>query len=192
MIYSLEGTLVQKKETFAVCDVHGIGYKVSAPARVLTALPTLGSTVSFFCHLVIREDAHELYGFLAEGDLVFFEKLLTVNGVGPKSALAIMALSEPRELAAAINEGRADVFMRAAGVGRKTAERVVLELRGKLPSLGSEESVHRMEGDMDVEEALVGLGYLPGDAKRAVGSIPRELTGVEARLKAALKVIKKP
>ncbi len=191
MIYSLQGILAQKKETFAVCEVNGIGYKISAPARVLAALPSIGKIVFFFCHLVIREDAHELYGFLAEGDLVFFEKLLTVNGVGPKSALAIMALSEPRELAAAITEGRADVFMRAAGVGRKTAERVVLELRGKLPSLDSAGSVHRMEHDMDVEEALVGLGYLLGDAKRAVAQVPRETQGLEARLRAAIKLMKK-
>lgn len=192
MIYSVRGMLVQKKETFAVCETGGIGYKISAPARVLAALPGTGSEVFFYCHPVVREDAHELYGFLAEGDLAFFEKLLTVNGVGPKSALAIMALSEPRELAAAITEGRADVFMRAAGVGKKTAERVVLELRGKLPSLGSEESVHRMEGDMDVIEALVGLGYLPHDAKRVVAELPQGLAGIEARLKSALKLIKKP
>lgn len=191
MIHSLSGILAQKKLSFVVVDVHGVGYKVSLPARVYEVLPVVGEPVLLFCHLVVREDAHELYGFLNESDLVFFEKLLTVNGVGPKSGLAIMGLSEPHELASAITEGRADVFMRAAGVGRKTAERVVLELRGKLPSLGGLDSVARMESDMDVEDALVGLGYGRAEARRATDAVPRTVTGTEDRLKAALKSLHK-
>ena len=187
MIHSLSGILAQKKLSFVVVDVHGVGYKVSLPARVHEALPEAGEPVLLYCHLVVREDAHELYGFLRETDLSFFEKLLTVNGVGPKSGLAIMGLSEPHELASAITEGRADVFMRAAGVGRKTAERVVLELRGKLPSLGGLDAVARMESDMDVEDALVGLGYGRAEARRAADAVPRTVTGTEDRLKAALK-----
>ena len=191
MIYSLSGILSHKRQPFAVVDVSGVGYKVFVPARVYEALPEAGETVFFYCHFVVREDAQDLYGFLREYDLSFFEKLLTVNGVGPKSALAIMALSEPEELAAAITEGRSDVFMRAAGVGKKTAERVVLELQGKLPMLRSEESVTRMEHDMDVEEALVGLGYARHDAKRVIGKIDKEITDIESRLRAALKVLRK-
>ncbi len=191
MIYSLSGLILRKRQPFAVIGVGGVGYKVSVPARVYEALPEVGVPVFLYCHFVVRDDAQELYGFLREDDLVFFEKLLTVNGVGPKSALAIMGLSEPEELAAAITEGRADVFMRAAGVGKKTAERVVLELRGKLPTIQSEAAVARMEHDMDVEEALVGLGYARHDAKRVVAQVDREITDIEGRLRAALKVLKK-
>lgn len=190
MIYSLRGTLALRKETFAVIEVNGIGYKVSMPARSLAALPMAGEDVLAYCHLVVREDAHELCGFLSEADLAFFEKLLTVNGVGPKSALAIMGLSVPQELAAAISEGRPDIFMRASGVGKKTAERVVLELKGKLPVLDGSDSVLRTESDMDVEDALVGLGYQRSEARRAVSRIPISVTGMENRLKAALKSIK--
>lgn len=191
MIYSLSGLILRKRQPFAVIGAGGVGYKVSVPLRVYEALPEVGEPVFLYCHFVVRDDAQELYGFLREDDLVFFEKLLTVNGVGPKSALAIMGLSEPEELAAAITEGRADVFMRAAGVGKKTAERVVLELRGKLPTIQSEAAVARMEHDMDVEEALVGLGYARHDAKRVVAQIDREITDIEGRLRAALKVLKK-
>ena len=192
MLHSLSGTLASKRQAFAVVDVRGVGYKVHVPARVHEALPEAGEPVFLYCHFVVREDAQDLYGFLAENDLVFFEKLLTVNGVGPKSALAVMALATPHELASAITEGRADVFMRAAGVGKKTAERVVLELRGKLPVLDSEGAVRRMESDMDVEEALVGLGYSAAQAKRALADIPKETKGIENRLRAALKLVKKP
>ncbi len=191
MIYSLSGILSHKRQSFVVVDVTGVGYKVFVPARVYEALPEVGEQVFLFCHFTVREDAQDLYGFLREYDLSFFEKLLTVNGVGPKSALAIMGLSEPEELAAAITEGRADVFMRAAGVGKKTAERVVLELKGKLPALRSEEAVARMEHDRDVEDALVGLGYARHDAKRVVGKIDKEITDIESRLRAALKVLRK-
>ena len=145
MIHSVRGTLAVRKETYAVIEAHGVGYKVFMPARALAALPDSGNEVLAYCHLVVRDDAHELCGFLREADLAFFEKLLTVNGVGPKSALAIMGLSEPFELAAAISEGRPDVFMRAAGVGKKTAERVVLELKGKLPVLDGSGIVLRAE-----------------------------------------------
>lgn len=191
MIYSLSGLILRKRQPFAVIGVGGVGYKVSVPARVYEVLPEVGEPVFLYCHFTVREDAQELYGFLREHDLIFFEKLLTVNGVGPKSGLAIMGLSEPEELAAAITEGRADVFMRAAGVGKKTAERVVLELRGKLPTIQSEAAVARMEHDMDVEEALVGLGYARHDAKRVVAQVDREITDIEGRLRAALKVLKK-
>lgn len=191
MIYSLSGILSQKRQLFAVVDVGGVGYKVFLPLRVYEALPEIGEQVFLYCHFVVREDAQDLYGFLREYDLMFFEKLLSVNSVGPKSALAIMGLSESEELAAAITEGRSDVFIRAAGVGKKTAERVVLELRGKLPVLRSEEAVARMEHDMDVEEALVGLGYARHDAKRVVGKIDKNISDIESRLRAALKVLKK-
>jgi len=191
MIYSLSGTVLLKHQSFLVVGVHGVGYKVSVPARVYEVLPVEGDSIFLYCYSAIREDAQDLYGFLREHDLMFFEKLLTVNGVGPKSALAIMGLSEPEELAAAITEGRADIFMRAAGVGKKTAERAVLELQGKLPAIQSEAAVARMEGDRDVEDALVGLGYARHDAKRVVAHIDKTIIDLESRLRAALKVLKK-
>lgn len=191
MIYSIFGVVSVKKEGFAVVEANNIGYKIFFPVRIMEALPAVHEEVRVFCHVQVREDAHELYGFLREGELAFFEKLLTVNGVGPKSALAIMALASSDELAAAINEGKPDMLMRASGVGRKTAERVVLELRGKLPIIHSEDTVRRMESDMDIEEALMGLGYSRGQAKKVITDLDPSIQGVEARLRAALKLIKK-
>lgn len=191
MIYSIFGVVSVKKEGFAVVETNNIGYKIFFPVRIMEALPAVHEEVRVFCHVQVREDAHELYGFLREGELAFFEKLLTVNGVGPKSALAIMALASSDELAAAINEGKPDMLMRASGVGRKTAERVVLELRGKLPIIHSEDTVRRMESDMDIEEALMGLGYSRGQAKKVIADLDPSIHGVEDRLRAALKLIKK-
>ncbi len=180
-----------KKEGFVVVEAGGVGYKVFVPARTHAALPGAGESVLLFCHFHVREDAHDLYGFTHEGELIFFEKLLTVSGVGPKAALAIMALASAHELAAAINEGKPELLTRAAGVGRKTAERVILELRGKLPVLHSEDTVRRMESDMDVEEALAGLGYSRSQAKNVMAQVDAGVVGLEARLRAALKLIKK-
>lgn len=191
MIYSVSGMLAAKKEGFAVVEAHGVGYKIYVPARTHAALPDAGEPVLLYCHFHAREDAHDLYGFAHEGELAFFEKLLTVGGVGPKSALAIMALASAHELAAAINEGKPELLTRAAGVGRKTAERVILELRGKLPVLHSEDTVRRMESDMDVEEALAGLGYSRSQAKQVMAQIGADAVGLEARLRAALKLMKK-
>lgn len=191
MIYSIFGVVSMKKEGFAVVEANNIGYKIFFPVRIMEALPAPHEEVRVFCHLQVREDAHELYGFLRESELAFFEKLLTVNGVGPKSALAIMALASSDELAAAINEGKPDMLTRASGVGRKTAERVVLELRGKLPIIHSEDTVRRMESDRDIEEALMGLGYSRGQARKVIADLDPRIQGVEARLRAALKLIKK-
>lgn len=191
MLYSIFGVVSMKKEGFAVVEANNIGYKIFFPVRVMEALPAIHEEIRVFCHMQVREDAHELYGFLRESELAFFEKLLTVNGVGPKSALAIMALASSDELAAAINEGKPDMLTRASGVGRKTAERVVLELRGKLPIIHSEDTVRRMESDMDIEEALMGLGYSRGQAKKVIADLDPGIQGVEARLRAALKLIKK-
>lgn len=191
MIYSISGAVTAKKEGFVVVETGGVGYKIFVSAQTYSAMPKAGEGVHLFCHLQVKEDGHNLYGFLREGELSFFEKLITVSGVGPKSALAIMALASVRDLSAAINEGKPELLTRAAGVGRKIAERVVLELRGKLPVLHSEDTVRQMESDIDVEDALIGLGYPRSEAKRVVGEVGAAVRGVEARLRAALKLIKK-
>lgn len=191
MIYSISGIVAGKKEGFVVVEAGGVGYKIFVSVQTHLTIPKAGEGVHLFCHLQVKEDCHNLYGFLREGELSFFEKLITVSGVGPKSALAIMALASVRDLGAAINEGKPELLTRAAGVGRKIAERVVLELRGKLPVLHSEDTVRQMESDMDVEEALIGLGYSRLEVKRVVGEVGKTVMGIEARLRAALKLIKK-
>ncbi len=189
MIYSISGKLIAKTDHFAVVDAAGLGLKIFANHRNLEKLPAAGSAVKFFCHLHLREDGLELYGFLSAEELNFFELLISVSGVGPKSALSIMEVAELKNLAAAIKEGRPDLLTRASGIGRKTAERIILELKSKVQAEKAELVVGRMETDADLVETLVGLGYRRERAKSALEKVDEKITNLEERLKAALRIL---
>lgn len=161
--------------------------KVYIPAAVASDLPPVGTNVDLFCHLHVREDALDLYGFLTEAELGLFEALISVTGVGPKSALNIMSVTRADQLAAAINEGRTELLTKASGIGRKTAERVVLELKGKLSFGSTARTLNLLESDLDLEEALVGLGYSKQQAKAAISRIDPKLKDFNSRLKEALR-----
>jgi len=191
MIYSISGKLAEKKDSFVVVEVAGVGFKLTTHKRALSSLPPIGAEVKLFSHLHVREDILDLYGFLNEEELHFFELLISVSGVGPKSALSILEISELKELAAAIQENRPDLLTRASGIGRKTAERIILDLKGKVKSEMSGEAVKRMESDADIVETLTNLGYRREDAKAALQKLDKEVTGLELRLKAALKILGK-
>lgn len=188
MIYSIKGPVTAVSENFAAVEVGGMGFKVFMSDRGLAALPR-GTEVTLFCHLHVREDALDLYGFSLAEELEFFELLLTISGVGPKSALAVLDVADLVDLSAAIQEGRPDLLTKAAGIGRKTAERIVLELKGKVRVGGAEEMVKRMESDSDLVETLVSLGYRRDQAKSALDKIKKEVVGLEMRLKEALKIL---
>lgn len=189
MIHSISGKLSVKSGHFAVVDAAGLGLKIFANQRTLNALPAIGLAVKFFVHLHMREDGLELYGFLTEEELNFFELLISISGVGPKSALSIMEVAELKNLAAAIKEGRPDLLTRASGVGRKTAERIILELKSKVQAEKSEMVVGRMETDADLVETLVGLGYRREQARAALGKVDEKVTNLEERLKTALRIL---
>jgi Holliday junction DNA helicase RuvA len=191
MIYSIEGALALKEVSFAVVEAGGLGVKLFASKQTLEALPLAGTgnKVKFFCHLHVREDALDLFGFTAAAELEFFEMLISVSGVGPKSALAILDTAPLDELSAAIKEGRPDLLTRAAGIGRKTAERVIVELRTKVQSSKSGATVDKMQTDSDLVEALMSLGYHRDQARAALGKVGKEIEGTEARLRAALAVL---
>ncbi len=190
MIYSLSGKLSAKKNGLIVIEVGGVGFKVVVGKNAMESLPDVGSPVKLFSHLYMREDGLELYGFISEEELSFFEKLISISGIGPKSALNILSIAKLDQLIAAINEGKVDLLTKASGVGKKTAERVVLELRGKLQSVSSEKIVKQMESDLDIEDALVGLGYARQQAKNAISTIDPKIKNLEDRIKEALKKIK--
>ena len=190
MIYSLSGKLSAKKNGLIVIEVGGVGFKVVVGKNAMESLPDVGSLVKLFSHLYMREDGLELYGFISEEELSFFEKLISISGIGPKSALNILSIAKLDQLIAAINEGKVDLLTKASGVGKKTAERVVLELRGKLQSVSSEKIVKQMESDLDIEDALVGLGYARQQAKNAISKIDPKIKNLEDRIKEALKKIK--
>ncbi len=189
MFYSISGKMGARAEGFAVVHAAGLGFKLRASRATLKALPPQGSDATLFTHLYVREDIFDLYGFATEAELGFFEMLIGVSGIGPKSALAILDIAPLTELKAAIKEGRPDLLTRATGVGRKTAERVIVELRGRVDSATSGLTVEKMETDADLIEALSSLGYRREEARAALLRVDAKLRGVEERLKAALAVL---
>ncbi|MEK7212744.1 MAG: Holliday junction branch migration protein RuvA [Patescibacteria group bacterium] len=191
VIYSLSGELQSKSDKVAIIAVGGVGFKISAHARTLNQLPATGGKVQLFCHLHVREDALDLYGFLSPEELELFELLNSVAGVGPKSALSILEIADHKQVAAAIKEGRPDMLTRASGIGRKTGERIVLELRNKVVAEFSQAALGRMATDVDLAEALVGLGYPRDQAKEVLRRVDEKTTNLEQRLKEALKILGK-
>lgn len=191
MLYSLKGKLVGRKENFAIIEAAGIGFKVFFAAKTAQSLPENGSDIKIFCCLYNKENApFELFGFLTEQELYMFEKLNTVNGIGPKTALSVMGVAPIDQLIAAVNAGKTELLTKASGIGKKTAERVVLDLRGKLEG-GSKESsaqnLNLMESDVELEETLISLGYTKVQARAVIGRIDPEIKGFKDRLKEALK-----
>ncbi len=194
MLYSISGKVTLKSDRFAVIECGGLGLKLFMSARTIGSLPPAGTAapVKVFAHLHMREDALELYGFGSEQELMYFEMLISVSGVGPKSALSILDITNMDELAASIKEGRADLLTRASGIGHKTAERIILELRSKVQSSKSGAVVEKMEGDADLVEALSNLGYRREEARAALGKVDgAKFKGIEARLKEALRMLGK-
>ena len=190
MIYSLKGQLKEKRDNFFIVEIAGIEFQIKSSFNVVKSLPEVGREIKAFTYLHVREDALELYGFLNQEELQFFEMLIGISGIGPKSALGIMGVEKVEKLKAAISEGRAELLTRASGVGKKTAERVVLELRGKLQQEGAGKIVGLMESDQDIVEALANLGYTKGQAKEALAKVDSKVVKMEERIKEALKLLK--
>ena len=188
MIYSLVGRVKKVFNTFVAFDIHGVGFKVFMSEKDLKSLSG-DAELEIFTHLHVKEDALDLYGFLSPKELSFFELLISVSGVGPRSALSILDVAEIGKLTAAIVENRPDLLTQASGIGRKTAERVIIELRGKVATLQSEEIVKSMESDGDLVEILSSLGYRKESARSALSKISVDVKGLEARLKEALKIL---
>lgn len=187
MIYAVSGILVAKRQHFFIVDAGQINFKIFASQNTIASLPDIGGRIKAFTFLNVREDALELYGFLSERELELFERLNGVSGIGPKSALTILGIAKIDQLVAAINEGRSELLTRASGIGRKTAERVVLELKGKLDAVASPQALSLMESDLEIEETLVSLGYTRAQAKLALSKINPKTIGFKERLKEALR-----
>ncbi len=187
MIHTLKGKLADRNDSSLVVEVGGVGFRVFTNERT-AAEGAIGSEVKLFCHLHVREDKLELYGFLDEGALKLFELLISVSGIGPKSALAILDIDATENIIAAIAGKRPDILTRASGVGLKTAERVILELQSriKLPS-GSKHITEAMDVNQEVEEALVGLGYSRLLVRQTITKVGPEFKTLEDRLRQALK-----
>jgi Holliday junction DNA helicase RuvA len=190
MIHSLQGTLVEKKDNWFALGIGGFAFRIKTSSNVLRSLPQIGNSVKVYTHLHVREDALELYGFLDENDLSFFELLISISGIGPKSAIGILGVEKVEKLKAAISEGKTELLTKASGIGKKTAERIILELRNKLIQEGSEKIVGMMESDHDIVEALHNLGYTKSQAKETLSKVDSKITKTEERIKEALKLLK--
>lgn len=199
----LKGTLEEIAEDNIVVEVANIGYNVKVSTTTTELLPGIGSEIKIYTYTLVREDTFSLYGFLTRDDLEIFKKLITVNGIGPKGGLAILSVMNADALRFAIMAGDAKSIAKAPGVGNKTAERVILDLRDKI---SLEDTLHGLGGPVEnaggalssagtdnvmkreAIEALVALGYSPSDATSAVKKVEvTEETTVESILKAALK-----
>lgn len=190
MIRGLKGILKRKEGRAVVVGVGGFDLRVAVPLGTSDRLPAPGGEVELFTYLHLKEGGVELYGFLSEPELQFFEALLTVTGVGPRSALSILGVAPAEQLMATISRGEVDLLQKSSGIGRKTAERIVLELKDKLGERGGEEVTGLMEADSDILEALMSLGYRRDKAKEAVKKIDPELTSASERLRDALRKIR--
>lgn len=155
MIGFLSGNVHSTNSSSLILDVNGVGYKVLAPLPIVVSVTT-GSPLSLFIHTHVREDHITLYGFKDENDLFLFEKLTTVSGIGPKSALAMLSVHSPSSLADAIERSDAEALSHTPGVGKKTAEKIILELKGKLSHLIGKEM---NDTTLEVRMALEALGY---------------------------------
>lgn len=189
----LKGTLSALDEHAAVVDCRGVGFRVFINARTRAKLPAPGAEVTFHTNFYLREDRAELYGFLDPQSLTLFELLNSVAGVGPKSALAILDAETPENLMAAIFERRTDLLTKAPGIGKKTAERIVLELATKITAPAARERTASMDQDRDVEEVLVNLGYSRDRVRRMLAELPPAKNGSpESRIREALRALARP
>jgi len=184
MIVTLSGIVKEKCEGYAIIETHGIGYQVFLNAPSLAKLPA-GKEVRLWTHEYFREDARELYGFLTEQEYRMFLKLLAVSGVGPKTASNILSLGPVKDIEATIERGDVTWLCHIPHIGKKTAQKIILELRGKLVSNSA------IEAGEEVVAALVNLGYSREAAREALAKVVDTETTVEGRLRAALKQLGK-
>ena len=200
MISYIRGTLAEKNEDSAVVEAHGVGYQIFVPVPVLSELPPLGESVKIYTYFSVREDGMSLFGFLSRQDLAMFKQLIGVNGIGPKSALGILSALRPDVLRMAVASGDAKTISRAPGVGPKTAQRIILDLKDNIRpedvlAGGLEESLAVPEeisgvgqAGKEAVEALTALGYSAAEAAGAVKKvkITEEMTAEDV-LKGALR-----
>jgi len=190
MIGKLTGTLSLKNPPDVLVDCHGVGYEVSVPMSTFYNLPALGEPVTLLTHFVVREDAQLLYGFATAPEREAFRQLIKISGVGPRTALSVLSGMSVGELAQAITAQEAGRLVKVPGIGKKTAERLLLELKGKLGAdLGAPVSL-ASDAHADIQQALVALGYSDKEAALALKPLPANV-GVSEGIKLALKALAK-
>ncbi|EKE20304.1 MAG: Holliday junction DNA helicase RuvA [uncultured bacterium] len=185
MIAKLKGKIDFLRDSYVVVDVSGIGYKVFVTAH--TAGTIAGMTeVEFYTHTYVREDTLSLYGFLTLDELEMFEMLITISGIGPKAAMGILTIADPNTVRTAVLNEDASLLTRVSGVGKKTAQRVILELKNKISDIPAHQK-NQITSDSDALEALVAMGYSVSEARETLKLVSVEIKDVGERVKMALK-----
>ena len=191
MIARLNGILIEKSPPQVIVDCNGVGYEVEVPMSTFYNLPEIGSKIQLLIHFVVREDAQLLYGFGSEQEKSTFKQLLKVNGIGAKSALSILSGVSIDDLVEAVNRQEVGMLTRIPGIGKKTAERLLLELKDKFAVIGSATTISQPKSaSYDVLNALIALGYNEREAGAAVKLLPKEVTVTDG-IKQALKSLSK-
>ncbi len=187
MIGSLNGTIRNKELGFLVVDVSGVGYRVAVTVETALGLAA-GSPVFLWTYLAVRENALDLYGFLDKETLDIFELLITVSGIGPKTALNILNVASPQMLRQAVASSDTSYLTKVSGIGKKNAEKIVLELKNKLKTTKEDVNID-MRSEGDVLEALISLGYSERDARGALKRVDKNIKDTGGRVRAALKIL---
>ncbi|HEY3699200.1 MAG TPA: Holliday junction branch migration protein RuvA [Spongiibacteraceae bacterium] len=198
MIGRIRGKLLEKQAPELLVDVNGVGYEIQAPMTTIYQLPALGESVELFTHLIVREDAHLLYGFASQRDRALFRALIKVNGVGPKLALTILSGMDVADFVRCVRDGDTVGLVRLPGVGKKTAERLLIEMRDRLrdwhaDGVAVSEGAAQLPargGDrlLEAESALISLGYKPQEATKMIAAVKgSDAATSEELIRAALK-----
>lgn len=194
MISYLSGTIVKKNEKFSIVLCGGVGYKVFMTKKDLDSLPDSNTDLSIWTFLAVRENSLDLYGFIDQNELIMFEHLIEVSGIGPKTALSILSSAGLNTLEMAIIKENPKYLTEVSGVGKKNAEKIVMELAGKITA-SNDNPYQNISGDniksddLDVIEALKSLGYSALESRNALQKIDKETKGTNNKLKHALKIL---
>jgi len=187
MIGRLTGVIAEKSPPLVLINVGGVGYELDVPMSSFYHLPALGERATLLTHFVVREDAQQLFGFLTAAERNAFRQLIRISGVGPRTALSVLSGLSVAELTQAIAQQQAGRLVKVPGIGKKTAERLLLELKGKLgPELAAPGAVLMSDAQTDIAQALQALGYNEREAAAALKALPNDV-GVSEGIKLALK-----
>lgn len=196
MIAKIRGNIDYIRDNYVVVDVAGVGYKIFVTLYTLGKIAISSekkiekSEISFFIHTYVREDTLALYGFLEVEELEMFELLINISGIGPKAALGILSIADAKTVKTAVLNEDATILTKVSGVGKKTAERVILELKNKISDLPIFEK-NQISSDSDALEALVAMGYSNFEARESLKLIANDIKDVGEKVKAALKILGK-
>ncbi|MDP9124792.1 MAG: Holliday junction branch migration protein RuvA [Pseudomonadota bacterium] len=189
MIGRLTGIVAEKTPPQVLLDVQGVGYEVDVPMSTFCNLPGLGERVTLLTHFVVREDAQQLFAFLTDEERATFRLLIKISGVGPRTALGILSGLSVSDLAGAVTRQEGGRLQKVPGIGKKTAERLLLELKGKLgPELAASGAAIASDAQGDIVQALIALGYNEKEAAMAIKGLPKDV-GVSDGIKQAMKAL---